>query len=401
MTNKTWMLWLLLAGVQAWIAAWAAVPVSYRPVERESWERIAARHEVGVDALRRANPGIAGTLGGWIRLPDGARLADGPVVALMASAQAEIAEIVLDARIEAVYRIVGREFHVGTWHGRRIVAGVTGGNMNNAAIGATLLFQHFDVAAMGFVGIAGGSGALRVGDVLVAEAAVQHDQGNWYDFRMPGGDTFAGLTWYPGGQPVLSDEGRASRLVLHPDPDILARIREGLQELELPMIGGEVAAFHGLDRYRPRLRFDGWSASGAQFVTSRHARQAMERRIARAAHDLGMPAPDAFVVDQEDFAAVLAAEQHGVPWFIVRTVVDLAAPREGGADLPLALYDDPAAIPDWLAATGRQSYARDFDWSYFYRQIGLVAGAIVAALAIPEHTEAAASAASGSAAHGR
>lgn len=370
-------LFLALAGL---LSAGAAVPVSYRAAAGETWERVAVKHGVTADALQAANPGVTGVTEDWIRLPEGARLPDEPAIALMASASAEIAEIVRDARIDGVYRIVGREFHTGTWGGRTIVAGVAGGNMNNAAIGTTVLLQHFNVRAMGFVGIAGGGGTTRVGDVLVASGAVQHDQGNWYDFERAGGGIAAGLTWHQRGQPVLADTGREGRLVLFPQAELLARIRESVTGLELPEIGAEVAAFHGVERYRPSVLTDGWSASGAQFVTSHEWRTTVERRVALAAERLGVPPPAHLIVDQEDFAAVQAAEEHGVPWFIVRVVVDLAAQKQAAAGVPWILADTPEKIPAWLAEHGQQSHAKQFDWSYFYRQVARVAKPIVQAL---------------------
>lgn len=368
------LLWLLIC-----LPAWAATPVSYRAEEGDDWKRIALRHGVSVAALREANPRMAAPQG-WISLPSAARLPDAPLVALMASAYQEISEIVKSAQIESVYRIVGREFHVGTWGGTRIVAGVAGGNMNNAAIGTTLLLDHFNVRTMGFVGIAGGGGSTRIGDVLVASGAVQHDQGNWFDFAVAGDEVFAGLTWQMRGQPILSDAGRVGRLVLLPEPALLARIHRSVAGLQLPQIGAEVAAFHGVEPYRPSVLLDGWSASGSQFITSHHARSTIERRMVVAAQRLGLPPPQHFVVDQEDFAAVQASEEYGVPWFIVRVVVDLAAQKQADSGVPLSLYDRPEEISAWLTVAGQQSHARNFDWSYFYRQVETTLRPIVAEL---------------------
>ncbi|MEJ1963676.1 MAG: hypothetical protein WDO56_19795 [Gammaproteobacteria bacterium] len=184
-----WFVAILLLGSAQ---AWALVPVSYRSTSGETWAQIAVAHAVTTEALRAANPGVAEPAAAWIRLPAGVSPPRRPAVALMASGYKEIANAVESSRIGGVYRIVGREFFVGAWDGVPIVAGVAGGNLNNAAIGATVLLQHFDVRVMGFVGIAGGAGSTRVGDVLIASGAVQHDQGNWYDFEMPRGGVFCG-----------------------------------------------------------------------------------------------------------------------------------------------------------------------------------------------------------------
>ena len=360
--------------------AWAKAPVSYKPLANERLREVAIKHGVSLRDLNRANPnGPDGQ--GWLLLPSKARLPSEPAVAIIASARQEVAEIIKTMRVDGVYRIVGREFFVGEWEGGPIVTGGAGGNQSNAAIGATLLLENFNVKAMGFVGIAGGGPTTQVGDALVASGALPHDNGNWYDFAMPGGGIFAGLTWNArGGPPIITDAGRRSQLVLFPDPTMMACIRKELRDLELPPIGQDVADFHGQERYRPGVLLDGWSASGAQFITSHHMRDTYERRIALEAARLGIPAPASFVVDQEDFGAVLAAEEQGVPWFVVRVVVDLAAQKSPGAGLPLALYDTPEKIPEWLAAHGQQSYARNIDYSYFYRQVEIVTRPIMRTL---------------------
>jgi nucleoside phosphorylase len=359
-----------------WMPAWATPPVSYRTLDGASLKQIAVRDGVSLKSLRKANPGKTET-SEWLVLPEGAKPSGAVDVALMASAYQEISAIVQAAQIEGVYRIVGREFYIGTWQGSRIVAGFTGGNMNNAAIGTTILLQHFDVRAMGFVGIAGGGPTTRVGDVLIATGAAQHDQGNWYDFELPSGEVFAGLTWQMRGQPVLTDAGRRAQLGLFPEPQLLERIRRSVAEVELPLIGADVAEFHGVERYRPSVLVDSWSMSGAQFITSHHARATFERRMAIAARRLEVPVPQHLFVDQEDFAAVHAAAEHEVPWFILRVVVDLAAQKQADRGVPLELYDDPERIGPWLSEHGQQSHAKNFDYSYFYRQVEIAVRPIV------------------------
>lgn len=357
--------------------AWALVPVSYRTLSGENWDQIAKAHSVTTEALRAANPGVTDVAAGFLKLPDRAVTPRKPLVALMASGYKEVAGIVETARITGVYRIVGRELHVGTWNGIDIIAGVAGGNLTNAAIGTTLLFQNFDVSVMGFVGIAGGGGTTRIGDALVASGAVQHDHGNWWDFEVAPGQVFAGMTWSMRGPPIITDTGRFARPVLVPPADMLARIQRSVSKVQLPPIGADIASFHGVERYSPSVLVDGWSVSGAQFITSHHARATMERRIALVADLAGVPRPRHFIVDQEDFGAVQAAEEHGVPWFIVRVVVDLAAQKNAGVGIPMSLYDTPDEIPAWLAKNGQESHKKDFDYSYFYRQVALVTAPIV------------------------
>jgi nucleoside phosphorylase len=376
-TIRCWFLLLLICPV----VASAIVPVSYRSMSGETWAQIAATHGVTPEALRAANPAIAELKDAWIRLPEKVSPPRRPVVALLSSGYKEVQYVVENANIHGAYRIVGREIFVGSWNGVPIVAGAAGGNMGNAAIGTTVALQHFDIRVMGFVGIAGGSGSTRVGDVLVASGAVQHDQGNWFDFQMPGdGGVFAGLTWNSRGPPIMTDRERYARQVLTPPAQLLARIRGSVEGFELAPIGADVAAFHGVERYRPRVLFDGWSASGSQFITSHHARATIERRLALAADNAGLPRPRHFIVDQEDFGAIQAAVEHEVPWFVVRIVVDLAAQKSADVGLPLSLYDTPEKIPAWLEERGQRSHDRDFDYSYFYRELARVLEPIVRVL---------------------
>ena len=70
----------------------------------------------------------------------------------------------------------GRTFWQGHVQGRQVVAVLSGIGKVAAATTATLLIDAFGVSQLWFTGVAGGLGEdVRVGDVVVADALVQHD----------------------------------------------------------------------------------------------------------------------------------------------------------------------------------------------------------------------------------
>lgn len=70
----------------------------------------------------------------------------------------------------------GRRFVRGHLHGQPLVLGLTGIGKVAAATTTTTLIEHLDVQQLVFTGVAGGIGAgVQVGDVVVAQAFLQHD----------------------------------------------------------------------------------------------------------------------------------------------------------------------------------------------------------------------------------
>lgn len=70
----------------------------------------------------------------------------------------------------------GREFHLGRLGGREVVLVLSGIGKVAAATTTALLLDAFDVEALLFTGVAGGLAAgVEVGEVVVADALLQHD----------------------------------------------------------------------------------------------------------------------------------------------------------------------------------------------------------------------------------
>ncbi len=79
--------------------------------------------------------------------------------------------------VEAViFTGVALTFYTGVMHGKDIVLLETGIGKVNAAIGATLMIEAFDVEAVIFTGVAGGiNDELDLGDVVISKDLIQHD----------------------------------------------------------------------------------------------------------------------------------------------------------------------------------------------------------------------------------
>lgn len=314
----------------------------------------------------------------------GAKVPAEPVIAIEASSDQsyELKYIYAKTTVKAIYHFAGREFIFGIYAGRPVVLTSPGGGIVNAAIGTTLAIQHFNVSAVGFVGIGGISPGGRVGDTCVASAAVEADQGNWYDFADPKGDVEPGLTWYLGGQPVISASGTTSRLVLGQSAALHQKIVKAVSSMVLPKVGTDVTSYMSfmtgrkISPYHPRALTNCWSASGDQFVTSAGWLSLIEQRSAQAAKLSHRTPPAVEAVDEEDFGAVMTAVEFGKPWFIVRTAVDLASQRTPSVGVPIADLNKPNVIPGWLDSHHQQSFISDYD--AMYRNIGLVTHRIVA-----------------------
>ena len=97
-------------------------------------------------------------------------------IGLVAAMHQELAAVLERLPDEQRQRVAGRDFWLGHWHGHAVVAVLSGVGKVAAATTATVLAERFGVGAVVFTGTAGGLGpGVCVGDVVVADAFVQHD----------------------------------------------------------------------------------------------------------------------------------------------------------------------------------------------------------------------------------
>lgn len=187
--------------------------------------------------------------------------------------------------------MLGLPCTTGTLHGRPVVVAVTGVGKVNAAMATALLVERFSPRAVVFTGVAGALGpGLEPGDVVVAEALVQHDLVN---------HTEEGAVPRTVRSPL---SGEDNPVAIAAPPALLALARETAATVRL-----EPAAAR--PPRPPRVAF-GTIATGDSFVGS-HAKKA-ELRDGRGA----------IAVEMEGAAVAQVCHQLGVPFLVVRGLSD-------------------------------------------------------------------------------
>lgn len=200
---------------------------------------------------------------------------------------------------ESLVTVAGRSFWVGHLCGCEVVVVLSRIGKVAAATTTTLLLSHFGVCQVLFTGVAGGLGAaVRVGDVVVADALVQHDMDAsplFPRFELPG----LGVS------------------VLSPPAAITARMRAVVEDVLSPASlagGGALSGLHlgELGLSQPRVH-QGLVISGDQFI---HARASCQALLDAQ--------PAALAVEMEGAAVAQVCHDFGVPYAVVRTISDRA-----------------------------------------------------------------------------
>ncbi|RJF99853.1 5'-methylthioadenosine/adenosylhomocysteine nucleosidase [Noviherbaspirillum saxi] len=167
------------------------------------------------------------------------------------------------------------------------------GKVAAAATAATLI-ERFGVTHIVFTGVAGATDSLvRVGDIVVADALVQHDMNAaplFPRFEVP----------LLGQSKFASDLGLTDRLV-----DVAqAFVRHDLKTM---IDDADRAQFQ---LAQPRVH-RGLMASGDEFIHSHHRRNALQTEF-----------PDLLAVEMEGAAVAQVCFEFGVPFAVVRTISD-------------------------------------------------------------------------------
>lgn len=203
-----------------------------------------------------------------------------PRTALIAAMNEELAALLPAIEGTVTSRRGEREFWLGSLAGQPVVAVLSGIGKVAAAITATLLIDHYQVDRMLFLGVAGGIGpGVKVGDVVVADALLQHDMDASPLFprhEVP----LTGLSRFP-VDPRFSDAvARGARTAL----------------------AGSCAALHR-----------GLIVSGDRFVSTAAESQALRAAL-----------PDALAVEMEGAAVAQVCHAFGTPLAVVRSISDRA-----------------------------------------------------------------------------
>ncbi len=172
----------------------------------------------------------------------------------------------------------GREYWRGHLHGQEVIAVLSRIGKVAAATTATALIERFGVDAIVFTGVAGGLGPdVRVGDVVVADAFLQHD--------------LDASPLFPRHEVPLYGRSRFAT-----DAALTARLAQAARAA-LPGAG-----FH-----------QGLIVSGDRFVSTTGEARALQAEL-----------PDALAVEMEGAAIAQVCHDYGVAYAAVRTVSDRA-----------------------------------------------------------------------------
>jgi adenosylhomocysteine nucleosidase len=189
----------------------------------------------------------------------------------------------------------GREFWRGHLHGQDVVATLSRIGKVAAATTATLLVERYRARQLLFIGVAGGLGeGVKVGDVVVADALVQHDMD--------------ASPLFPRHEVPLYGRSRFDT-----DPELRERLLRAARQVvaEVPRHLGP-AAVEAFALHAPVVH-RGLVASGDRFVATD-----AESRALRAA------LPDALAVEMEGAAVAQVCHDLGVPCAVLRTISDRA-----------------------------------------------------------------------------
>ncbi len=229
--------------------------------------------------------------------------------ALVAAMHEELASVLALMPDEHKETIGGRDFWVGHLHGQDVVAVLSGIGKVAAATTATLLIQHFGVSRIVFTGVAGGLGpGVNVGDVVVAQALLQHD----YDvspifprYVIPG----HGMSEFPTDMATSKQLATACATVLGTLSDHV-----------------DAASITKFGLHQPQLH-QGLVISGDRFVCTTTESEALARAL-----------PQALAVEMEGAAFAQVCKDFNVPLAVVRTISD-RADDEAHVDFPSFLKE--------------------------------------------------------------
>ena len=205
-------------------------------------------------------------------------------LAIVGAMHEEIAALLpclADVRTE---RRAGRDFHLGRLDGRDVILVRCGIGKVAAATTTAVLLDAFDASALVFTGVAGGLGDdVRVGDIVVATALLQHDMN--------------AEPLFPRWEVPLTGRARFDA-----DASWTARVARACRALGAAGTHAVSASIH-----------EGLVVSGDRFVST-HAESDRLRALL----------PDALAVEMEGAAVAQVCHDFARPFAVVRTISDRA-----------------------------------------------------------------------------
>ena len=183
-----------------------------------------------------------------------------------------------------IERRAGRDFHFGRLDGHDVILVRCGIGKVAAATTAAVLLDAFGVQALLFTGVAGGLGeGVRVGDIVVATALLQHDMN--------------AEPLFPRWEIPLTGRARFDA-----DATWSGRLARASRAVAAANTHAHAATIHS-----------GLVVSGDRFVATRTESDALREAL-----------PDALAVEMEGAAVAQVCHDFGRPFGVVRTISDRA-----------------------------------------------------------------------------
>ena len=215
----------------------------------------------------------------------------------------------------------GRTFWSGQWAGHDVVLVLSKVGKVAAASTTVTLIEAFGVGQILFTGVAGGIGeGIKVGDVVVADAFIQHD--------MDSGPLFPRYEIPLYGRATLDCDVSLSAILFE-------AVGEGL--------AGASGHFHRENLLESPNVHRGLIASGDQFVCDPLDVDCMRADLQSAGHV-------ALAVEMEGAAVAQVCYDYGIPFAAVRTISDRA---DAQAHMDFSAFVQQVASPYALAIVSR------------------------------------------------
>jgi len=224
-------------------------------------------------------------------------MAEQPAIGVICAIPQEVAVLRAALDHDRRHEVGGFGFDQGRLEGRSVVLAEAGIGKVNTATVATILALRFGAGALVFKGVAGGlDPGLAIGDVVVADRAIQHDCGVFQNERLH--------PYQAGHVPFFNPTSELGWTV---DPALFQQVRELLEGVAL----APLSARAGGEGRPPRIAY-GTILAGDQFINCEVTRLRLHREF------------DGRAVAMEGAAMAQVASRLGLPWLEIRALSDLA-----------------------------------------------------------------------------